>query len=164
MSVPVPLFLFLLLPILELVIFIQVGARIGVLWVLFFIFASAVVGMSIIRNHSAMSVIQAQKRMAQGQLPVQEIGQGIWLALAGVLLMLPGFITSTLGLLLLIPITRKTLGAWLFKGFASRGFVHTTVRNEKDVQDVVVVEEYRIARGDGRTETRHTIEGEFEEK
>lgn len=159
-----PLFLLLLFPVLELIVFIQVGARIGVLWTLIFIFASAVLGMSIIRNHSALSLLQVQKRIAQGQLPLQEVGQGIWMALAGVLLVLPGFISSALGALLLLPFTRKILSAQLLKRFANKGFVYTNVRQEKDVEDVVVVEEYRITRGDGRTETRHTIEGEFEEK
>lgn len=159
-----PLLLFLLLPIVELVLFIQVGARIGVLWTLFFIFASTVAGLSIIRNHSALSVLQAQKKMAQGQLPIQEIGQSIWVALAGLLLIVPGYITSTLGVLLLLPFTRRIIGALFFKGFAKQGFVHRTTVGEKDVQDVFVVEEYRITHGGGRTETRHTIEGEFEEK
>lgn len=159
-----PALLFLLLPILELVVFIQVGARIGVLWVLFFIFISAVAGFSVLRNYSALSVLQAQKKMAQGQLPFQAIGQGIWLALAGLLLIIPGFITSFLGVLLLLPFTRKALGGFLFKQFvAKQGQVHPHTHTMKDVDDVVIVEKYRVTSVRKSSSNGQVIEGEFRE-
>lgn len=154
-----PFLLFILFPIFELVVFIQIGARFGVLFVLGFILLSAIVGMSVLRNYSILNVIQMQKSMAQGRLPLESIGSGLWLALAGLLLVLPGFITSALGVLLLLPFTRTLLTQRLLKKASFQA--HSMSANIKDVDDVVVVEEYRIVGKQGDMHTRHTIEGEF---
>ena len=157
-----PFLFFLLLPLLELVVFIQVGARLGVLAVLAFIFLSGLIGVVVLRNYSVFAVIQAQRKIMRGQLPYQELGQSIWLAFAGLLFIIPGFISSTCAVLLLLPITRRFLGRWLQTKTA---FQHSVVHPPiKEVDDVVVVEKYRITTLKQSDEGGQVIEGEFKKK
>lgn len=157
-----PFFLFILLPILELVVFIQVGAKIGVLWVLALIFLSSMLGFALLRNLGTYAFIQMQERLRRGELPMQELGQGLWLALAAMLLIIPGFITSITGLLLMIPVTRKALAVLFVRVFKFKMNSYSPA-GEKEVDGAVIVEEYRIRQSDGQPRTRHTIEGEFKE-
>ena len=157
-----PFFLFILLPILELVVFIQVGAKIGVLWVLALIFLSSMLGFALLRNLGTYSFIQMQERLRRGELPMQELGQSLWLAMASMLLIIPGFITSITGLLLMIPVTRKALAVLFARVFKLKMNAYPK-SGEKEVDGVVIVEEYRIRQDDGQPRTRHTIEGEFKE-
>lgn len=145
-----PLLLLLLFPALELVLFIQVGARIGALWVLVLIFASAALGLSLIRNYSVFNVAQLRQQLARGYVQPQQMSAGLWIAAAGILLVIPGFISSAFGLLLLLPVTRTLLGRWLSK----RVLMMQASHHVKDVEDVVIVEKHRIIEGEFREENK----------
>ena len=147
-----PLLLLLLFPAFELVIFIQVGARIGALWVLVLIFASMALGLSIIRHHSVLNVNELRKQMAQGYVEAQQLSQSLWMSLAGLLLIVPGFLSSFLGLLLLLPVTRAWAGRWLNKRRVVMQAHRSMASHVKDVEEVVIVEKHRIIEGEFREE------------
>ncbi|MFY9179242.1 MAG: FxsA family protein, partial [Venatoribacter sp.] len=71
------LFLFILLPILELVVFIQVGSKIGVLAVIALIILSALLGSAVMRAQGFITMAKARVRLAEGALPAKELAEGM---------------------------------------------------------------------------------------
>lgn len=126
--------LFLLIPLIELYFLIQVGEVIGAGWTIFFVLATAVIGASLIRAQGASTLLRAQANLQQGSLPALEMLEGIALAMSGVMLLIPGFFTDTLGFILLIPIFRRALiKPLLNKGqFTMRGHTMYSHRNSDD--------------------------------
>ena len=102
-------FLFLLFPLLELTVLIKVGGAIGVLPTLLLIIGSAVLGSLLLRVAGLATALRARERLARGELPEQEMLEGMLIALGGGLLLLPGFISDIMGLFCLIPFTRRLL-------------------------------------------------------
>ena len=102
-------FLLLLFPLLELTVLIQVGGAIGVLPTLLLIIGSAVLGSLLLRVAGLATALRARERLARGELPEQEMLEGMLIALGGGLLLLPGFISDIMGLFCLIPVTRRLL-------------------------------------------------------
>jgi UPF0716 protein FxsA len=103
------LVLFLLFPILELAVLIKVGGAIGVLPTLLLLVAAGVLGMLCLRLAGFATALRARERLARGELPDQEVLEGLLIAVGGGLLLLPGFISDALGLLCLLPFTRRLL-------------------------------------------------------
>lgn len=103
------LFMLLLLPVLELVLLIQVGSAIGVLPTLGLIILSAVLGILLLRVAGLATAWRARERLARGELPEREMFDGLLLALGGLLLLLPGFISDLFGLLCVLPFSRHLL-------------------------------------------------------
>lgn len=100
-----PLF-FLALPILEIYVFFWAGDAIGGGWVISLIIMSAIIGLSLIRRQGMSAIQQAQQSMAHGQQPVNDIFKAVIVFIGGVLLVIPGFLTDALGLILLTGIGR----------------------------------------------------------
>lgn len=107
--------IFILIPVVELSVLIRVGEALGSLTTVALVLFTAVVGVSLVRSQGLSTLMQAQQKMAKGEAPTSELVQGMMLAMAGVLLLIPGFVTDFIGLLLLTPITRKPLAALLLK-------------------------------------------------
>ena len=103
------LFMLLLLPVLELALLIQVGSAIGVLSTLGLIILSAVLGILLLRVAGLATAWRARERLTRGELPEREMFDGLLLALGGLLLLLPGFISDLFGLLCVLPFTRHLL-------------------------------------------------------
>ncbi len=101
------LLLFVALPLVEIALFIAIGARIGVGLTLLLILLGAVLGVSILRGQQARAVamMQGGLRIAPGTF----LAQGAFRVLAGILLILPGFLTDALGLLLLVAPLQRAL-------------------------------------------------------
>lgn len=102
------LLIFVALPLVEIALFIAIGAQIGVIATLALIVLSALLGVAILRGQQdrAMAMMRGGLRVAPGTL----LAQGAFRALAGLLLILPGFLTDALGLVLLIgPVQRAIL-------------------------------------------------------
>ena len=112
------LLIFILVPILEMVVLIKVGGAIGALSTVFMVFATAAIGLALLRKQGPSTLLKAQQKMQTGQLPAKEIVEGIFLAVGGALLLTPGFITDTLGFCCLIPGIRHVIivwgGGWIF--------------------------------------------------
>ena len=114
--------LFIAIPILEMVVLIQVGHQIGALWTVVLVLLTAFIGINLLRYQGLSTLSRATWRMQSGQIPAQEMLEGILLAVGGALLLTPGFVTDTIGFLLLVPFTRQFFASRLmgrFKSFAS---------------------------------------------
>ncbi|MDG9922022.1 MULTISPECIES: FxsA family protein [unclassified Pseudomonas] len=103
------LFLLLLFPIIELAVLIQVGSAIGVLPTLLLVIGTAVLGSVLLRVAGVATAWRARERLARGEMPEQEMFEGLLIAVGGGLLLLPGFISDAIGLLCLIPFTRRLM-------------------------------------------------------
>jgi UPF0716 protein FxsA len=107
--------LFVLIPVIELSVLIEVGDAIGALSTVALVFLTAIVGVSLVRSQGLNTLMQVQQKLARGEAPGKEIVEGMMLAAAGVLLLIPGFVTDFIGLLLLTPFTRSPIASFLFK-------------------------------------------------
>ena len=109
------------LPVVEIALFVQSADWIGV-WPTVAVALLAVTGGSALLRTQGLSVLwRAQTQLARGEFPLDEAFDGLCLAAAGFLLVLPGFLTDALALLLLLPPVRRGLRAWVGRRFA----VHT---------------------------------------
>ncbi|MGY3870787.1 FxsA family protein [Aeromonas crassostreae] len=113
--------LFIGLSLLELTVMIQVGTVIGALPTVVLIVLTAMVGSALVRRQGLKTLLEAQQRMQLGEMPARELLGGMLLALAGLLLIVPGFVTDLLGLLLLLPPLRGRLADKLVKGVRVQG-------------------------------------------
>ncbi|WP_145530792.1 FxsA family protein [Yersinia alsatica] len=104
-----PLALIFLLAYIEISIFIKVTAVLGVLVTLLLVILSSCVGISLVRNQGIKTFMQMQQKLAAGESPAAEMVKSVSLVLAGFLLLIPGFFTDFLGLLLLLPPIQKSL-------------------------------------------------------
>lgn len=107
------LLLLLLFPVIELAVLIQVGSAIGVLPTLLLVIGTAVLGSILLRVAGVATAWRARERLSRGELPEQEMLEGLLIAVGGGLLLLPGFISDIVGALCLIPFTRRMLVAKL---------------------------------------------------
>lgn len=104
------LFLLLVgLVLLELTVMIEVGSVIGALPTVGLLVLTAVLGSSLVRSEGIKTLLNAQQKMQQGEMPGREVMGGMMLALAGLLLIIPGFVTDLFGILLLQPWLRNKL-------------------------------------------------------
>ena len=93
-------FLFILIPIIEISIFISIGSNIGILNTIAIILLTAIVGIYLVRKQGMSLLFNAQKNMMQGIVPTEEIKGGIFLLISGLLLITPGFFTDCIGFLM----------------------------------------------------------------
>ena len=89
--------IFIIIPIVEIAIFISIGSEIGVLNTIAIILFTALVGIFLIRRRGISLLFNAQKNMSQGIMPTEEIKGGIFLLISGLLLITPGFFTDCIG-------------------------------------------------------------------
>lgn len=107
------LFLFIFCPLLELWLLLKVGAWLGALPVVALIAASALLGVALLRSVGWQTLAMAQSQLRQRTSPVPALLDGFAMAVAGVLLVLPGLLSDGVALLLLFgPLRRWLLGRW----------------------------------------------------
>lgn len=104
-----PLVLIFLLAYIEISLFIKVADVLGVAITLLLVVFTSCVGVSLVRNQGVKTFIQMQQKMAAGESPAVEMVKSVSLVIAGFLLVVPGFFTDFLGLLLLLPPVQKLL-------------------------------------------------------
>jgi len=124
----------ILVPIIEIYLFIKIGSEIGAFTTIFLIFATAVIGVYYAKYEGINTLRSAFRQISKQETPAYEVISGAAIAFAALLLIIPGFATDILGFLLIFPITRK-----LFFSKFSRKF-----KNNK-------------------TSKKNFIEGEFED-
>ncbi|MQW75184.1 FxsA family protein [Nocardioides sp. dk4132] len=100
------LFLFVLLPLAELFVVIQVGQEIGAWWTIALLVLGSVVGSSLIRHAGARAWGALRTAVATGQVPGREVSDQALVLIGGALIVFPGFLTDALGVLLVLPFTR----------------------------------------------------------
>lgn len=101
--------LFILLPLAELYLLIEVGSGIGGLSTIALCLLTAALGGILVRHQGMRTFLQARELMDQGQPPAEQMLHGIMIAVSGISLFIPGFITDLIGFLLLIPMIRNWL-------------------------------------------------------
>jgi UPF0716 protein FxsA len=108
---PVPFFLllFVAVPVAELVVLIKVGTMIGALKTVALVFVTAILGAWLLKQQGLATLLRARQRMNSGELPAQEVAEGLILAAGGAMLLTPGFITDFFGFMCLLPFTRQWL-------------------------------------------------------
>lgn len=138
------LLLFICVPVIEIALFMQIGGLVGFWPTISIVLVTAFCGATLVREQGIQTLMSVQNKMQSGQMPAQEIVEGVLLAVAGILLLTPGFLTDFLGFIL------------LFK--PSRVMVALKLMQHVKVQTV----------GGGFSaqtkEDSNTFEGEYEEK
>ena len=105
------LLLIISIPIIEIYLFIKIGNYIGAFNTISLIFITAIIGVWYARYEGFNTLRSAMLQLTKNEMPVYEIISGAALAFAALLLILPGFATDFLGLLIIFPITRKMMFA-----------------------------------------------------
>jgi len=134
--------LFLIIPIIEVYLLIEVGQQIGAGWTVLLVVLTAVVGVNLLRQQGISTLMRANQSMSQGQMPAMEMMEGLFLAVGGALLITPGFFTDVIGFICLLPFTR-------------RGIIHYLLLKSVITSSYTVHQENRGSKGS------HTIEGDY---
>ena len=157
------LIIFIIIPLIELAVILKVNSFIGIGWTLGLIVITAFVGVKLLRQQGLSTLLRANQKMQQGKIPAQEMAEGFLLALAGALLLTPGFVTDAAGFTLLIPATRKALVHKVIAFITPRmmnggSFQATGGFQSSEFQDVHS-QDPSVERGDSAPKI--TIEGEY---
>lgn len=106
-------FLLLVIPILEIAVFIVIGQQIGVFMTLALILVTAVIGTFLLRMQGFSILSRIRRETEAGRLPGRDLGDGAMILVAGILLLTPGFVTDTIGFLLFVPQIRDLIWGFL---------------------------------------------------
>lgn len=175
--------LFAVMPIIEIYILMTVGSALGAPTTIALVIITAAVGASLVRSQGLSTLMSVQQRMNRGEIPGQQIVEGMLLAIAGVLLVTPGFVTDFLGLLILTPATRAPIAKSLLKrmqvkqmgqgGFHAHFGQHSNTFDHQDpfqqqnpFQQDELFQDPRHGQDkpNERPKGGHTIDGDYERK
>ena len=126
------LLLIILIPILEIYLFIKIGSQIGAFTTISLIFVTAIIGVFYARYEGLNTLRSGVSQLYKNQMPLFELMSGAALAVAALLLILPGFATDLLGFLIIFPFTRKII----FNLFAKNS------KSEMHIRDDLIEGEY----------------------
>ena len=121
-------------PVIEILLFIKIGENIGAINTILLIFFTEIVGVYFARIQGIRTLKSGVINAYQNKLPIYEMLSGASIALAAVLLIVPGFFTDVIGFLLLIPISRKFLLSRIIKKNKQQ-------KNENDTIEAEIIEE-----------------------
>jgi UPF0716 protein FxsA len=139
--------LFIVVPIAELAVIIQVGQEIGLWWTIALLLADSVLGSVLMRSQGRAAWRRFNQAVEAGRPPAREALDGALIIVGGALLLTPGFITDIGGLLLLLPPSRAVARRLLVRRFAKRMVGPSAPRRAYDVDArAVVVDQERIDR------------------
>jgi len=126
------------LPILEVTLLIKIGQHIGALNTISIILFTAFVGIYYAKAEGISTIRSGMTNLYKNKIPFYEMLSGASIAIAAILLILPGFISDTIGFLLLLPFTRKILiNFWLNNKYKEK------IKNNDKIIDAEVTEETR---------------------
>jgi UPF0716 protein FxsA len=113
--------LFIVMPVVEMWLLIEVGSEIGALYTIGLVLLTAIIGVRLLRQQGFNTLWRGQRKLEEGQLPAQEIVEGIVLAISGALLLTPGFITDAIGFAGLFPPLRSLFISQLLRNMVIAG-------------------------------------------
>lgn len=113
----------------EISLLVSVGSAIGVLPLILLMIAISTAGLWLIKLRGIMTILQIRKQISQGQIPTQSVINSVFFAIAGVLLLIPGFLSDILAILLLLPPTRFLLQGVVMKFVLNRFRFFSISRN-----------------------------------
>jgi UPF0716 protein FxsA len=129
------LLLLVSIPILEILIMIKIGQQIGALNTVLFVIFTAFIGVYFAKMAGINTIKSGLKNIYQNKVPVYEIFSGASIAIAAILLIIPGFTTDIMGFALLVPFTRKIIiSYWMKKKYTK------TVNPNEDVVEAEIIE------------------------
>ena len=120
------LLLIISIPIIEIYLFIKIGSQIGAFNTILLIFLTAIVGVAYAKHEGFNTLRSGISGIMKNEIPIYEIISGATLAFAAILLILPGFATDVLGILLVFPYSRK-----LFIKYFSKSYYKNKKNNEE---------------------------------
>ena len=110
----------ILIPIVEIYLFIKIGSQIGAFKTIFLIILTAVVGVYYAKHEGLNTIKSGLTNMVRNQIPAYELISGAAIAFAAVLLIIPGFATDIMGFFLIFPFTRKLLFGKISKNYKNQ--------------------------------------------
>ena len=116
--------LFVIIPILEIATFIQVGSVIGLPMTLLGILLTAIIGAVLVRQQGFKVINDARENLEQQKSPVEQVIHGVFILIAGLLLLTPGFLTDMMGFLFLIPPLRLTIARKIWLWMKNNGAIN----------------------------------------
>ena len=123
------LFSIILIPVIEIYLLIKIGSQIGAITTIFLIFTTAIIGIYYAKYEGLNTLKAGFSQLNKNQTPTYEVVSGAAIAFAALLLIIPGFVTDTLGFLLIFPVSRK----FIFSKFTKR--VKTKDNNKNNFID-----------------------------
>ena len=129
------LFFIILIPIIEIYLFIKIGSEIGALTTIILILTTAVVGIYYAKYEGLNTLRYGFAQLSKNETPTYEIMSGAAIALSALLLIIPGFATDLMGFLLIFPLSRK----FIFKNFFNKFKKQKTKKNnfiDGDFEDI----------------------------
>lgn len=114
------LLLFIVVPLVELAVIVQVADQIGLGFTIVTLILFSVAGATLVKREGYGVLRRMQEQLDRGEIPTTELVNGVLILVAGAMLLFPGFLTDTLGLLLLLPPVRALVRVALFKRFSQR--------------------------------------------
>lgn len=158
--------LFIIVPIIEISVLMQVGEWLGAWPTVAIVIVTAWLGAKNVRQQGIATLNSVQTKMAQGQMPSDEIVTGLLLLVAGVTLITPGFVTDAFGLLLLVPFVRKSLVAVVQKHMVSVNTQQSSFgfHSQQFHQENPFEQPNPESRQNPTINKGQTLEGEFERK
>jgi UPF0716 protein FxsA len=117
--------LFSLIPIIELALLIEIGKHIGVFMTIILVGSTGVIGVSLARSQGFKIISRVKAELNQGQIPADNLIEGLLILIGGVMLLTPGLLTDITGFSFIIPGTRQFMLKFLknkFKGYVKQNF------------------------------------------
>ena len=125
----------ILIPIVEIYLFIKIGSQIGAFSTIFLVFFTAVVGVYYARYEGINTLRSGMTQIIKNQIPAHELISGAAIAFAAVLLIIPGFATDVLGFLLILPFTRNLIFKYLGKKYTKEEVKDDLIEGEYEDKD-----------------------------
>ena len=129
------LLIILIIPLLEIYLFIEIGGQIGAFNTILTILTTAIVGIYFVRLQGLSTLKSGVTQIYKNQIPVYEMMSGAALAVAAVLLIIPGFATDVVGFLLIIPLTRNLIFKFIGKKYTKNKIKDDLIEGEYEDKD-----------------------------
>ena len=134
--------LFIVVPIVEIVLFIKIGSLLGLWLTILVVVLTAIVGTNLVKSQGLNAIKQVQSSFLQGQDIARSLINGTLILIAGVLLLTPGFFTDFIGITFLIPMTRNMWISYGIKHFPGFVFINSNNNSKnnthfKEKNDVI---------------------------
>ena len=118
--------------------FIFIGGEIGGLLTLLGVFVTAIIGLSLLKDQGKLVMARIRTNLAEGHAPVGSIADSVALVVGGILMLIPGYVTDTVGILLFVPGLRTIVGVWILQHLIAnnrfKGFAHVGDQSEFNAQ------------------------------
>lgn len=125
---------FIVIPLVEIYVLIQVGHVIGAWWTIFLLFLDSLIGGWLVKREGRRAWLALNAALQSGKMPARELADGALILVGGTLMLTPGFVTDGVGILLILPLTRPVIRGILTRYLGSRmtagiGFDPRTAQN-----------------------------------